>query len=252
MPAIVNDCMQHHRCRRTSVGPTNAVTSTAGLTVCSRSNFICEFCLANRHLRICKPYDFRPNSQFRRFLTTHALYLLVTVGRDRSPFCKVRGWTIFRNKLDNLHALYLGFGKDVGGSLLVILAKTYYPGVDLAIALGYLYYYFRQWCKARKSSCTMKKWNLRTVCVENSYDYPTLASWVKGAKCRLILLWLAHEVRDTSAVEPAHTACSLMLPGVTLQSRVVWGARAAHPPQGGNENQYTYMFCYPLRWGSYM
>ena len=75
-----------------------------------RTNFICEFCLANRHLTVCCPYDFRPNAEWTRHRTDHRTYLLTTGIFDRSPYAEVPGWTIFRNKLDNLHACFLGFG----------------------------------------------------------------------------------------------------------------------------------------------
>ena len=42
-----------------------------------------------------------------------------------SPWAQVPSWNIHRNMLDSLHLIWLGLGKDLAGSLAVLLAATH-------------------------------------------------------------------------------------------------------------------------------
>ena len=97
-------------------------------------------------------------------------------------------------------------GKDVAGSMMLILCWLYYPETELNLALWWLQFKFKVWLKEKRLTVSMKAWSTRTICLEKFADYPTLASYIKGATCRLVLKWLADEANlvvtsgaDTSA-----------------------------------------------------
>ena len=97
-------------------------------------------------------------------------------------------------------------GKDVAGSMMLILCWLYYPETELNLALWWLQFKFKVWLKEKRLTVSMKAWSTRTICLEKFADYPTLASYIKGVTCRLVLKWLADEANlvvssgaDTSA-----------------------------------------------------
>lgn len=124
------------------------------------ANALCEWCLATRvSTGRMNAYDFRVGAKWRRTPTTHEEYLRTTglarlifnaCMRDRqegegtnrgsthptgpeiaprprwlSPWVQVPKWNIHRNLLDSLHLIWLGIGKDVAGSMAVVLASMY-------------------------------------------------------------------------------------------------------------------------------
>ena len=74
-------------------------------------NFLCEKCLACKHLAKGNAYDFRDAVLWRRMRVCHRLYLSSTTVHDRSPWCSSRSWRTDRHKDDLLHGWWLGFIK---------------------------------------------------------------------------------------------------------------------------------------------
>ena len=50
-------------------------------------------------------------------------YLSSTQPKNRSHWWDILGWDIYRNREDDLHQIWLGFGKDVVGQILLDLAQ---------------------------------------------------------------------------------------------------------------------------------
>ena len=95
-------------------------------------NWFCEWCVCCRHLGIANGYDFRECATWKKNLTTLECYLATTDEQDLSPFVAFPAWTLERNKLDMLHAIWLGYGKDIAGSSMLTLADTYECNLDEA------------------------------------------------------------------------------------------------------------------------
>lgn len=85
-----------------------------------QSNFMCERCLCCKHLREGNPYDFSVLANWLKMLVTHAAYL--RSNEPKSPWIRVRSWTIFRNRDDLLHMEFQGFIRDVAAQLIWDLA----------------------------------------------------------------------------------------------------------------------------------
>jgi hypothetical protein len=96
--------------------------------------------------------------------------------------------------------------------MILIFCNAFFPG-DLADALWCLHDRFKTWLRDRRLSCSMKRWGLRTICYESG-EFPTLASYVKGAKTRLILKWAADEaewlVANVSDTHRGRTRAKMM------------------------------------------
>ena len=75
-----------------------------------------------------------------------------------APFAALPGWRVDRCKWDLLHVCFLGFGKDVIGSTLLILSiRAANSRVLEALdrALRGLWVEFKAWCKVRRLSTTV-------------------------------------------------------------------------------------------------
>ena len=75
-------------------------------------NFMCKKCLGCRHKESGNAYDFRANAFWIRERISHETYLATTPPDHQSPWVRMDGWTIYRNREDELHQIWLGFGKD--------------------------------------------------------------------------------------------------------------------------------------------
>lgn len=109
------------------------------------------------------------------------------------------GWSKSRNKFDLLHVCYLGFGRDLIGSMLVITSKLWYPRASLERGLAELFVNFRTWCRTRRISCTMKVFSLSTVGMQSSGErvFPVLSSRIKAAKVRTMIKWMVQVARES-------------------------------------------------------
>ena len=176
---------------------------------------MCEFCLASSSIRACLPFDFRPWANWRQYLITQRHYLLT---EGDSPFCDMPGWSIFRNKMDMLHLCFLGFARDISACMLLILAGTFRPHLDLADGLAWLHTEFRVWCKQRRTSCNIGRFSLKLIGLATAVEkvYPILASRIKGAKVKILMKWLANMSTRARALDvtPAAKNRQLMMLGI--------------------------------------
>ena len=158
-------------------------------------HFLCERCLAHQTMQSCYAYDFRPCAEWRDELQSHEHYLATTPEEHRSPFVQIPQWTIHRCRHDLLHLIYLGFGKDLAGGLLLCLARhfsnTYSSHAALNASLRSLWHDFRTWCKTRRINVNLPVFTLKTITWEATTDFPCLSTRIKAASCRCLLKWLA-------------------------------------------------------------
>ena len=75
-------------------------------------NFLCKKCWGCKHKEGGNAYDFRSNAFWMANRISHEAYLATTPPRELSPWVRMKGWTIYRNREDDLHQIWLGFGKD--------------------------------------------------------------------------------------------------------------------------------------------
>jgi hypothetical protein len=83
-------------------------------------NFMCERCYCSKVLPECSPFDFREGAMWLRMLVTHVAYM--ACNDPHSPWTCVRSWTMFRNRDDLLHTMWLGFAKDIIAQCIFDLA----------------------------------------------------------------------------------------------------------------------------------
>ena len=150
-------------------------------------NFFCEKCLACRHLPNIGGYDFTHQATWRHMMTSHQNYLATTPEWLRSPWCEQHSWSIYRQRDDLLHLVWLGFAKDVSGQLLYDFAIAR-PG-DMTNNLQALYREMRAWFRDRGVPCNVRPWGKTTISWSSSNDYPTLEGNIKASASKLIFLW---------------------------------------------------------------
>ena len=114
----------------------------------------------------CNAYDFSPLARWRSLLAGHQRYVLTTPEKRLSPMSGARQWSTHRNKLNMLHCIYLGVGRDVCGSLLLYLGRTVYGDVTLDAALKRLWREFKIWCASERKHTSMGPWATTTICWE--------------------------------------------------------------------------------------
>jgi len=169
---------------------------THSLTRNFMCNFFCKKCLGSRD-DTCNGYDFRRNrSPFQQLLISHQRYLGTSLG-SLSPWCRVRGWTIYRNREDGLHQKWLGWGKDVIGESILQLALlriTFLKDLDDAICGLWKECIAWFWDEHGMSSTGIKPWSTNTISWHSSSDFATLAAKIKGAQARLIFKWIVHAI----------------------------------------------------------
>jgi hypothetical protein len=73
------------------------------------ASFLCCKCLACKTIVRANPWDFSDGTWWRANPTTHEQYLRATHPVDRSPWLRLRGWHLRRNREDILHQGYLGW-----------------------------------------------------------------------------------------------------------------------------------------------
>ena len=82
----------------------------------------------------------------------------------------------------------------------------YYSHLDLDAALFLLWRKMKRWFKARKVTCSVKCFSKKVLGWDGQNTYPSLASFIKGAHVKLIIIWLANEninvVNDGIDVNP--------------------------------------------------
>jgi hypothetical protein len=155
-------------------------------------NFLCERCLACRHLPCGNAYNFNDDALWRQLEVDHAQYLRSTPAGILSPWVRIPGWRLDRNCDDLLHMVWLGFAKDLIGQLLFELASLH-PGC-IEDGLLDLTKDCRTWFRARRIAFNTKPCTLATISLRTSRDYPTVETKMKAAKTKMVFLWLSAKV----------------------------------------------------------
>jgi hypothetical protein len=150
-------------------------------------NFMCDRCLAARHIEAVNPYNFSPDAGWMSLLVDHWMYLRSTDQDSLSPWAQVPGWRADRLLDDLLHNMWLGWGKDLVGQVLFERACEY---DDVEAGLADLSRKCKKWFSDKKINTCFKPFTLATVGVSKAKDYPTLETKAKAAKTKLLFLWL--------------------------------------------------------------
>ena len=168
------------------------------------SNFLCERCLCNKALASANPWDFRRSSSWWHMKTTPLQYLQTHKGSARSPWSKVRGWSPLRNKNDNLHGIWLGFGKDVAASLMLDLASSAQgPDMELNDALFHMWLDFiKFWGERGLNVSSIPIFTQTTLSWKCHADYPVLENKMKASKAKLVFIWAAAKASAEPQVGP--------------------------------------------------
>lgn len=157
-----------------------------------QSNFMCERCLATKHLPETTPYDFGSGAAWRKTEVSHRTYVALTPEPQLSPWIAVRGWRLDRCSDDLLHTVWLGVGKDLGGQMLFELAMSEYravqPGLDA------LHKECVAWHRAKGVCVTMRPWSMATLSMTSLQDFPVLETKMKAARAKQVVLWVCDKV----------------------------------------------------------
>ena len=76
---------------------------------------------------------------------------------------------------------------DVCGSMMYIMATTYYGSDTLDQALHKLWKEAKEFYKIHGRCLKVPKFNRKTISVSDNLDCPTLETRMKGAKCKMII-----------------------------------------------------------------
>ena len=106
------------------------------------ANFICDLCLACKHIRPLWFTDFGSEAPWRGTLFSHERYLQTTPLADRSPWCAMPGFHNSRMLFDVMHTMHLGTDKVFIASALLALSH-YAGGADLDGHLSHLFWQMR-------------------------------------------------------------------------------------------------------------
>ena len=153
-------------------------------------NFLCEKCLAHKVHNWLNAFNFGPDAGWWSTILSHAQYLLTHTPNQRSPYCRFRSWTIFRNRDDLVHMLYLGFGKDIAGQILYDMALML---VSLGVApsfdegLMYLWGQCILWARQHGYHMMLKVFTASTISWSKQADYPTLQETMKAKTAEVVL-----------------------------------------------------------------
>jgi hypothetical protein len=154
------------------------------------AHLLCEWCNAHTKSEILNPFDFRDEAGWLKSLVSHQEYLATVPEHRTSPLVDLPGWTIDRNVLDSLHAWWMGFAKDIAGTLMQDLSLFYCGDIDNG--LQYLWWRYKAWCKQHKRRTCLKCFKPGVICYA-AEDYPLLQDYVKAAHTRQLCQFLAAE-----------------------------------------------------------
>jgi hypothetical protein len=153
-------------------------------------NFMCEKCVAHRYNAFANGYDFGPNAVWRQLEVSHETYLLSTPEHSRSPFCRLRSWTIHRNRPDLLHGVWLGIAKDVCGQFMFDIV-TMYMSDDMSANLVMIHRQMLEWYREQGMHCGVPVFRQTTLSWKDQDDIPVLEAKMKGAHSKLVFLYLS-------------------------------------------------------------
>ena len=159
--------------------------------------WVCSDCAA------CQPYSggipeltytrVHPNALWKRTRISHEAYMLTD---GRSPWARVRGFHLKTVYRDVDHIMFLGFCRDVAGSMLYEFAQAVlslgFCLLNLDDALKWLYISYVEWCKERRVTYTPQEFSLQMLGKTKQNEYPVLSSQVKAAHCKVLMYFIAY------------------------------------------------------------
>jgi len=91
---------------------------------------------------------------------------------------------------DILHVVFLGFGKDFVGSVIVVMAQASHwgRGISADNRLRHAGYSFKAWCQSEKHHTSLSTMNRKVLKWKSSSYYPNIMA--KGSDVKLLLSWL--------------------------------------------------------------
>ena len=155
--------------------------------------YMCERCLGTKSSGPLNAMDFSASAPWKNTQVTHEQYLATTPPSRLSPYTRFRSWTIHRHRFDDLHQIWLGFGKDVAGQLLYDCAAHYGATGNFERDLKLLYVDCKEHYRGR-GGLSVKCFSSRTLSLEKGW--PTLFQRLKGARSKRIFLWIAPKIID--------------------------------------------------------
>ena len=113
----------------------------------------------------------------------------------------ILGWHSQAFFADPTHTLYLGCGRDLIGTLLVVIAKVAHPEQCLDVALSEMILEIRSWCSERGLPFTCQSLCKADLSIEDeANDFPHFKG--KAYDCKVLCLFVA----DKLAKMPEHLA----------------------------------------------
>ncbi|CAL1130606.1 unnamed protein product [Cladocopium goreaui] len=190
-------------------------------------NLICDRCLAATG-------DKCPESMYYKNFSHTAAWPLTAIDHEMhmqmdtpSPWSVVEGFNFESLSYDWLHNVYLGIGRDlVASGILVLIEHNVFPlGADLDETLGNVHREVRRTC-AKNGLYFPCKPQLTKANVGGSDDFAVLGSRFKGATVKTLIWWLAvtsQKVSDQRPTEPIlallATCCFWMQRSIHIQDR---------------------------------
>ncbi|CAK0860275.1 unnamed protein product [Prorocentrum cordatum] len=151
--------------------------------------------------------DFGPLARWRTSKITHEQFMRLEPPVYHSPWYIVQGITLRTLHRDLAHGIYLGFGKDLAASAVVLWLYTgglarwcsekfEAHNVTHDMALDLLFKHYRVWCADRGVTKCRLSWNCFTLPSMgrerlNQKEFPCLSGKVKAIACKCILHYLA-------------------------------------------------------------
>ena len=182
-------------------------------------NFLCEKCLGCKHLPDMSAYDFEPGAAWKTLLFTDAAYKHSR--SPKSPWTCVKSWTMFRNRDDLLHMLYLGLAKDVSGQCLFDFAweGSDCNGPNVCVCLALLIHSWLFWMASRSHDSPPTRpvahWSYRTL-PRIHESMGAGKPWLNGSGDGIHSDWKSMESRTQCAIENKMNGLVVMYLSVSL------------------------------------
>ena len=159
--------------------------------------FICDSCFAvgaSVHSPPALYYaNWQPGALYMETRLDQATYEAIEV--DPSPFMKIPGWTLAACFWDHLHVIWLGFARDLVGSVLVeFYTHSFVEAGSEEECYQRLTAMFRAWCATRGIKPVRGWFNKASLGITNN-EFPELASWFKAVHIKIIVMWLADQAQ---------------------------------------------------------
>ena len=179
--------------------------------------------MGHRSHQWANAYDFSEDALWLRLRITHDQYLRTHGPTQRSPYTKLRSWTIYRNRDVICHMIHLGFAKDASGQCLhdfasLLVQRGTCPNLDEALYV--LWANFLLWAKSTGHVVNVKVFTTSTISWSSQSDYASVEETMKAKASELLLRFccvyaidLFERGVDTSEYSKLRAALAHMLLG---------------------------------------